>query len=153
MTKLWKLELAVGLFVIAGMIALFVLAMQVSNFTQSGSSVGYRLTAYFDNVGSLKARAPVSMSGVRVGRVESIGLDPTSFRAVVTLKIDAAFDQIPADTFASVFTAGLLGEQYIALAPGGSFDVLTDGDTIEHTQSALVLEQMIGNFLFSRAAE
>jgi phospholipid/cholesterol/gamma-HCH transport system substrate-binding protein len=93
------------------------------------------------------------MAGVRLGRVEAIDFDEETFQAVVTLRIDAAYDQIPADTFANIYTAGLLGEQYVALDPGGSPDLLGDGDQIEHTQSALVLERMIGQFLFNKAQE
>jgi phospholipid/cholesterol/gamma-HCH transport system substrate-binding protein len=93
------------------------------------------------------------MAGVRLGRVESIAFDEAAYQAVVTLRIDAAYDQLPTDTFANIYTAGLLGEQYVSLDPGGSPDYLGDGDQIEHTQSALVLERMIGQFLFNQAQE
>jgi phospholipid/cholesterol/gamma-HCH transport system substrate-binding protein len=95
----------------------------------------------------------VTLSGVRIGRVEAIGLDQDRYEAVVTLRIDPRFDKIPDDTFASIFTAGLLGEQYIGLSPGGGETFLADGDSLTHTQSALVLEQMIGQFLFKKAEE
>jgi phospholipid/cholesterol/gamma-HCH transport system substrate-binding protein len=127
--------------------------MKVSNLSAAGSSDRYRLTARFDNVGSLKTRAPVTMAGVRVGRVGAISFDKDTYEAVVTLEIDENFDTIPDDTFANIFTAGLLGEQYVGLSPGGSDVYLGDGDTFMHTQSALVLEQMIGQFLFSKAEE
>ncbi|NCA69025.1 MAG: outer membrane lipid asymmetry maintenance protein MlaD [Sphingobacteriia bacterium] len=144
-------EILVGLFMAAGFVALFFLAMQVSNLSAGASTEGYRLTARFSNVGSLKVRAPVTMAGVRIGRVESVSFDKDSYEAVVTLRIDPSVDSIPDDTFANIFTAGLLGEQYVGLEPGGSPDHLRDGDTIAYTQAALVLEQMIGQFLFNRA--
>lgn len=144
-------EILVGLFMAVGFVALFFLAMRVSNLNAGVGQEGYTLTARFSNVGSLKARAPVNMAGVRVGRVERVELDTNTYEAVVTLRIDAAVDTIPDDTFANIFTAGLLGEQYVGLEPGGSPELLRDGDTIVHTQSALILEQMIGQFLFSKA--
>ncbi|WP_295542500.1 outer membrane lipid asymmetry maintenance protein MlaD [uncultured Thiohalocapsa sp.] len=147
------MEILVGAFMALGFVALFFLAMRVSNLSAAGAGDGYALIARFDNVGSLKVRAPVSMAGVRLGRVESIGFDAQTYQAVVTLRIEPAYDQIPTDTFANIYTAGLLGEQYVALDPGGSPDYLTNGDQIEHTQSALVLERMIGQFLFNQAQE
>jgi phospholipid/cholesterol/gamma-HCH transport system substrate-binding protein len=153
MVKTRTLEIWVGAFMAAGFVALFFLAMRVSNLSSAAGGPGYALSARFDNVGSLKVRAPVSMAGVRVGRVEEIAFDQDSYQAVVTMRIDTPYDRIPSDTFANIFTAGLLGEQYIGLDPGGSPDYLVDGDGIEHTQSALVLEQMIGQFLFSQANE
>ncbi len=147
------MEILVGAFMAAGLVALFFLAMRVSNLSAASAGPGYSLTARFDNIGSLKVRAPVSMAGVRLGRVDAIDFDQDSYQASVTLRIDAAYDQIPADTFANIYTAGLLGEQYVALDPGGSPDYLRDGDQIEHTQSALVLERMIGQFLFNKAQE
>lgn len=153
---MWKqrsIEIVVGAFMAAGLVALFFLAMKVSNLSSSPNGGGYLLTARFANVGSLKVRAPVSMAGVRVGRVEGIRFDKGTYEAAVTMRIDTNVDTIPDDTFANVFTAGLLGEQYIGLEPGGSLEYLRDGDEIAHTQSALVLEQMIGQFLFSKAEE
>jgi phospholipid/cholesterol/gamma-HCH transport system substrate-binding protein len=147
------IETLVGAFMAAGFVALFFLAMKVSNLSAAGSEEAYSLTARFENVGSLKSRAPVTMAGVRIGRVADIQFDPQSYEAVVTLDIERRFDTIPDDTFANIFTAGLLGEQYIGLSPGGSEAYLVDGDTFMHTQSALVLEQMIGQFLFSKAEE
>jgi phospholipid/cholesterol/gamma-HCH transport system substrate-binding protein len=147
------MEILVGAFMAAGFLALFFLAMRVSNLSAAGDGDGYALKARFDNIGSLKVRAPVSMAGVRLGRVEAIDFDEDAYQAVVTLRIDAAYDRLPTDTFANIYTAGLLGEQYVALDPGGSPDYLGDGDQLEHTQSALVLEQMIGQFLFNKAQE
>ncbi|QIK39058.1 outer membrane lipid asymmetry maintenance protein MlaD [Caldichromatium japonicum] len=153
MVKRGMLELLVGIFVSLGLLALFFLAMQVSNLSLHLDEGGYRLTARFGNVGSLRVRAPVTMAGVRIGRVESIQFDQRTYEAVVLMRIDPRIDAIPADTIASVLTAGLLGEQYIGLEPGGSPEVLHDGDEIAHTQSALVLERMIGQFLFKKAVE
>ena len=153
MPRLRTLEILVGAFMAAGFLALFFLAMEVSNLSAEVGGEGYRLQARFENVGSLKVRAPVTIAGVRVGRVEAIDFDPRRFEALVTLRMDPRYRQIPDDTIASIFTAGLLGEQYIALAPGGSEVNLGDGGLLEQTQSALVLEQMIGQFLFKKAEE
>ena len=145
------IEIGVGLFVAAGIAALFMLAMQVSNLSTivSGDDDSYIISATFENVGGLKERAPVTVSGVRIGRVDAINYDLDAYEAVVTLRIDNAFDRFPEDTAASIFTSGLLGEQYIALEPGGSMENLGGGDRIQLTQSALVLEQLIGQFLYS----
>jgi phospholipid/cholesterol/gamma-HCH transport system substrate-binding protein len=145
------IEIGVGLFVAVGIAALFMLAMQVSNLSNigSGDDDSYIISATFENIGGLKERAPVTVSGVRIGRVDAINYDLDAYEAVVTLRIDSAFDRFPDDTAASIFTSGLLGEQYIALEPGGSMDNLESGDRIQLTQSALVLEQIIGQFLYS----
>lgn len=153
MARMRMMEILVGAFMAAGFVALFFLAMRVSNLSAGASATGYLLTANFENAGSLKVRAPVSMAGVRLGRVEAISFDQETYQAVVTMRIESQYDRIPADTFANIFTAGLLGEQYIGLDPGGSEDYLKDGDRIEYTQSALVLERMIGQFLFNKASE
>ena len=153
MAQRHTIEVMVGAFMALGFLALFFLAMQISNLSLDSTAEGYRLTALFANVGSIKVRAPVTVAGVRVGRVESLSFDKTTYEAVVTLRIDAGIDTLPEDTFANVFTSGLLGEQYIGLEPGGSQDYLRDGDEIANTQSALVLEQMIGQFLFKKAGE
>ncbi len=148
------IEIAVGLFVATGIAALFMLAMQVSNLSSmgSGSADSYLISATFENVGGLKERAPVKVSGVHVGRVDAIDYDLEAYEAVVILRIDSAFDRFPEDTAASIFTSGLLGEQYIALEPGGSLENLEAGDRIQLTQSALVLEQIIGQFIYSMTA-
>ena len=146
-------EIGVGLFVAAGLAALFVLAMKVSNLSTLGDADGYVVEARFENVGGLKVRAPVTAGGVRVGRVSAIDYDVDRYEAVVKLAIRPRFDRLPADTSASIFTAGLLGEQYVSLEPGGREEFLAEGDTIRLTQSALVLEQVIGQFLFSEAAK
>jgi phospholipid/cholesterol/gamma-HCH transport system substrate-binding protein len=144
-------EITVGLFVALGIVALVFLVMKVSNLSAFNDEVGYVVTAEFENIGGLKTRSPVTLAGVRVGRVESINLDPDTYDAIVTLNLYASFDTLPTDTAASIYTAGLLGEQYIALEVGAEEEFLKDGDVIELTQPALVLEQVIGQFLFSKA--
>jgi phospholipid/cholesterol/gamma-HCH transport system substrate-binding protein len=146
-------EIWVGVFVALGIAALFMLAMQVSNLTTLSADDGYIITAGFENVGGLKERSPVTVSGVRVGRVEKIDYDYNTFEAVVRLRIDSEHQGFPEDTSASIYTSGLLGEQYVALEPGGSMTNLVDGDRVQLTQSALVMEQIIGQFLYSAAAD
>jgi len=147
------IEIAVGLFIAAGMAALFLLAMQVSNLSRAGSGESYTITATFENIGGLKVRSPVTVSGVRVGRVDAIDYDNEAFEAVVTLRIDKAYSSFPEDTSASIYTSGLLGEQYIGLEPGGSEANLVEGDRIQMTQSALVMEQVVGQFLYNAAGK
>ena len=146
-------ELGTGMFVLLGFAALFFLVTQITNREIGFGDSGYRLSAGFDQIGGLKPGAPVSMSGVTIGRVESISYDFTDYRAVVVMRIDSRYDRIPEDSDASIFTAGLLGGQYVGIAPGGSETFLTDGDQIEFTQSAVVLENLISKFLFSKAGE
>lgn len=145
------IEIAVGVFVAAGLGALFILAMKVSNLSAFSDEDGYPLEGRFDNIGGLKVQAPVTMAGVRIGRVEKISFDNETFEAVVTLKVYDQYDQLPKDTSASIFTSGLLGEQYVALEAGGDMDSLKPNDQFMITQSALVLEEMIGQFLFKAA--
>jgi len=145
-------EILVGIFMLLFFAAMLVLAMRVSNLTGLASSAGYSLTASFDNVGGLKSGAPVSASGVRVGQVSSIVYDPDQFSARVTMSVGEDFvGAFPEDTNASIYTAGLLGEQYIGLEAGAEDIMLEDGDEITLTQSALVLERLIGQVLFSRS--
>ncbi|MCX4193593.1 outer membrane lipid asymmetry maintenance protein MlaD [Methylophaga sp. OBS1] len=144
-------EIIVGMFVAVGIAALFMLAMKVSNLGDFTDEAGYQVTAEFENIGGLKVRAPVTMAGVRVGRVASISLDPMTYNAEVTINMYSQFDNIPYDTSASIYTAGLLGEQYIGLVAGAEEEFLQDGDVIDLTQPALVLEQVIGQFLYSKA--
>ena len=146
------IEIGVGLFVALGFAALFMLVMQVSNLGTITTGDTYTLRAGFENIGGLKVRSPVTVSGVRVGRVAAINYDSDAFEAIVTLRIGADYNRFPEDTSASIFTAGLLGEQYIALEPGGSMENLADGDRLQLTQSALVMEQIIGQFLYSASA-
>jgi phospholipid/cholesterol/gamma-HCH transport system substrate-binding protein len=136
-----------------GFVAFFFLAMQVSNLSASSSGGGYEIKARFDNIGSLKVRAPVTMAGVRIGRVSDITFDSRTYEAVVTMRIEEQYDRVPDDTFAKIFTAGLLGEQYVGLDPGGSENFFEQGGEVTLTQSALVLEEIIGQFLFSKAEE
>lgn len=143
-------EVGVGLFVAAGIVALIVLSMQVSNLAGVGSTPAYEVQARFDNVGGLKVRSSVSVGGVEIGRVVGIDYDQQTYEAVVRMAISADYANLPEDTAAGVFTAGLLGENYIGLEPGGSDVFLRDGDALQLTQSALVLEQVIGQFLFSQ---
>lgn len=144
------MEIAVGAFIVAGLAALLMLALQVSNLTGFNDPGGYQVSARFDNIGSLKVRAPVSLSGVRIGRVAGIDIDPITFQAVVRMSLDPAYP-LPEDSSASIFTSGLLGEQYVGIEPGGAEDDLANGDEIKLTQSALVLERLIGQFLFQVA--
>ena len=153
MTVNRQIEILVGVFIAIGLLALFFLAMQVSNLGSLNMGDSYQLKAHFDNIGSLKVKAPVTMAGVEVGRVSDIVYDKESFQARVTLDIYAEYDQIPDDTFAKILTAGLLGEQYVGLDPGGSETLLQAGSRIEITQSALVLEEIVGQFIFSKAEE
>ncbi|MBU1214417.1 MAG: outer membrane lipid asymmetry maintenance protein MlaD [Gammaproteobacteria bacterium] len=144
------LDLWVGAFVVAGIAALVVLALKVGNLSTYNVSETYQLSAYFTNVGGLKATASVRSAGVLVGRVSSITLDSDRYEAKVTVSIDKRY-QFPKDTFANILTSGLLGEQYIGLIPGGDEEVLQDGEVFRKTQSAIVLEDLIGKFLFSQA--
>jgi len=148
-----SIEILVGFFVMLGFVAMFFLSMEVSNLSNASGDDGYDITASFENVGSLKVRAPVAMAGVNVGRVTAINFDPETFEAVVTMSIEAKYNQLPSDSNASILTAGLLGEQYVGLEPGGEDEILKDGSQLELTQSALVLEQIIGQFLFSSESE
>ncbi|WTM87003.1 outer membrane lipid asymmetry maintenance protein MlaD [Halothiobacillus sp. DCM-1] len=146
------LEIVVGAFVLAGIVALLTLTFQWSDF--SGSSIrGYTLTADFDNIGGLSNRSPVKLAGVTIGRVSNIRIDPATFEAVVTMQIDNKYNNLPKDSFASIYTAGLLGAQYIEISPGGDTAVLKNGDQITMTQSAVILEKVISKFLFNKAAE
>lgn len=145
-------DLLVGLFVLAGLAAILFLALKVGNLASFSFADGYSVTARFDNIGGLKVRAPVKSAGVVVGRVQSIGFDPKTFQATVQMEIDERY-RFPKDTSASILTSGLLGEQYIGLSPGGDPDDLEPGERITMTQSAVVLENLIGQFLYGRASE
>ncbi|MGZ8190484.1 MAG: outer membrane lipid asymmetry maintenance protein MlaD [Methylococcaceae bacterium] len=145
----------VGLFVASGIAGLFFLALQVSNlssFTFTKQDI-YRITARFENSGGLKVKSPVSAAGVKIGRVSAINFDPKTYESVVVMDIDSQYNKIPDDTTASIFTAGLLGEQYVSLEPGGSEEFLKNDGKIEITQSAIILEKAIGQFLFKAAEE
>ena len=146
------LDLWVGIFVTIGLGAVVFLALKVGNLTSFNTVPGYRVEARFDNIGGLKLRAPVKAAGVAVGRVEAIRLDPATYQAVVTIRIEHGFE-FTADTIASILTSGLLGEVYIGLDVGGDTQLIADGGRIGKTQSAVVLEKLIGQFLFDKAAE
>jgi phospholipid/cholesterol/gamma-HCH transport system substrate-binding protein len=146
-----SLEVLVGFFVCLGVAAIFVLTFRVASLNSVGGSSSYQVSATFDNVGSLVAGASVKLAGVRIGYVRKIAIDPKTFEAVATLQIDNKYDQIPVDSVAKIQTAGLLGEQYISLDPGGDDRSLKNGDRIHLTQSAFVLENLIGQFLTSAA--
>ncbi len=146
------IDLWVGVFVALGVAALLGLAMKVGNLTSNKLGDTYSVSAAFENIGGLKPNAPVKSAGVVVGRVTDINFDSKSYEAVVTIKIDKRFE-FPKDTFANIYTAGLLGEQYLGLEAGGEDDVLKNGDKITQTQDAVVLEKMISQFLYSKASE
>jgi phospholipid/cholesterol/gamma-HCH transport system substrate-binding protein len=145
------LDLWVGIFVTIGIAAVLFLSLRVGNLLTTSNAPGYRLEAAFDNIGGLKLRAPVKAAGVLVGRVERIQLDPKTYQALVTMKIDKGYE-FTRDTIASILTSGLLGEVYIGLDSGGDTQMLADGGRISKTQSAVVLEKLIGQFLFDKAS-
>jgi phospholipid/cholesterol/gamma-HCH transport system substrate-binding protein len=147
-----SIEMLVGLFVLLGMAGLVFLSLKAANLASFSSGDTYTLQARFDNIGGLKARAPVRSAGVTVGRVTSITLDAQTYQGVVTMGIDRKL-QFPRDTSAKILTAGLLGDQYVGLEPGADEKLLVAGDLIKQTQSAVVLENLIGQFINSRAAE
>jgi len=147
MTDLW-----VGLFVVAGLAAILVLALKAGNLASFNFSETYQVVAKFDNIGGLKVRAPVKSAGVVVGRVAKVGFDDQEYQAVVTLAMDKGFS-FPKDTSAKILTSGLLGEQYVGLSPGGDNAKLGQGDKIKSTSPAMVLEELIGKLIFGKAAE
>lgn len=146
------LDLWVGFFVAIGFAAVLFLALRVGNLSSANFAETYQLTAKFDNIGGLKVRGPVKSAGVVVGRVADIRFDSQTYEALVTLTIDSRY-QFPKDTFASILTAGLLGEQYIGLDAGGDEKMLKAGDVFSKTQSAVVLEKLISQFMFNKASE
>lgn len=150
--KRTTVDLWVGVFVTAGLVALLTLALKVGNASSVSASDGYSVYGQFENIGGLKPRAPVKSAGVVVGRVEGVAFDGQKFTARVTIRIDKRY-RFPKDTSASILTSGLLGEQYIGLDAGGDTTNLKDGDELKLTQSAVVLEKIIGQFLYGKAAE
>lgn len=144
------IEILVGLFLLLGILALLYLALQVSGLSANSLTQkrGYEVTAAFDNIGDLKARAPITIGGVRIGQVDRITLDPNTFKAIVLMTIDNRSMQIPDDSQASIYTAGLLGSNYIELTPGFDTDALHQGSLITQTHSALVLENLIGQLVY-----
>ncbi len=146
-------EFGTGLFVFLGFAALLFLATQTTDMDEYAGTEGYRVTARFEDVAGLKIRSQVAMSGVNIGRVESIEFDNDRLDAVVTMRIKNQFNRIPDDSDASILTAGLLGSKYIGIGAGGSDTYLADNSELQLTQSAVILEQLIGKFLFSKAEE
>ena len=144
----FKLELTVGAFILMGLACALVLAFASTNSAERLGGETYAVTARFANAGELKARAPVKVSGVKVGEVTSLVLDPERFEAIATLQLSRAAGALPADTSAAIYTAGLLGERYVGLTPGGDPEPLDEGSEIYLTQSAVVLEQLIGKYMF-----
>lgn len=144
-----SVEIGTGLFVLLGLAALFFLTTQTTGSNAFAEKDAITVVARFENIGSLKNRAPVAMSGVTIGRVKSIRFDPDALNAEVTLAIDAAYSRIPEDSDASILTAGLLGSQYVGLQAGGSDQYLEDGSEIQFTQSAVVIENLISKYLFN----
>ena len=147
-----NIDVLVGLFVVLGLAALVFLALKAGNLASFSSAPTYQLSARFDNIGSLKPRAPVKSAGVVIGRVAKIQFDDHAYQALVTLTLNDNY-KFPKDSSAKIMTSGLLGEQFIGLEPGGDSVNLASGDTISMTQSAIVLENLIGQFLYSRAAD
>ena len=143
-------EFGTGLFIFLGIVALLFLTLRVTSFDSYDGDAGYSLTARFDHVGSLKLKSPVAIGGVTIGRVTGIDYDDDRLEAIVEMRVSSRYDAIPNDSDASIFTAGILGGQYVGLEPGGSEDPFVDGDEIQFTQSALVLEQLISKYLFSQ---
>jgi phospholipid/cholesterol/gamma-HCH transport system substrate-binding protein len=150
--KKTALDFWVGLFVLLGFLALLFLALKAGNMSSLSFQPTYPVKLKFDNIGGLKVRAPVKSAGVVVGRVASIGFDTNTYQALVTIDIDKQYP-FPKDSSAKIQTSGLLGEQYIGLEPGGDTEMLKAGDTITMTQSAIVLENLIGQFLYGKAAD
>ncbi|HLU62540.1 MAG TPA: outer membrane lipid asymmetry maintenance protein MlaD [Gammaproteobacteria bacterium] len=146
-----SVDFATGLFIFLGLAAMFFLLTQTTNIEAYGDE-GYTVTARFSNIGNLKERAPVSLSGVTIGRVKKIEVDPERLDAVVTFTIDSRYSAIPADSSVSILTAGLLGEKYLGIEPGGDIENLKDGDEVLFTQSAVVLENLISKYLFDTAS-
>lgn len=148
--RLRTVEISVGAFMLVGILALAFLAVQVSGLNlQENRRETYKLTAHFNNASGLAARAKITVAGVVIGRVTSISLDPADTRALVEMSIDKHVDFLTTDSIAAIQTAGILGEKYISISPGGEPDMLKEGDEIQDTQSALVLEDLIGKFLTS----
>lgn len=145
----YKVELSSGIFLLMGIAALLWLATEATDYGIQVGDNTYRVSARFTNVGDLKNRAPVKIGGVTVGLVDNISLDPVMFEAIVSMKIDERFSEIPSDSGASILTSGVLGDRYIGLDPGGAMDALVDGDEILITQSAVVLESLISKYLFN----
>ncbi|MEC8524339.1 MAG: outer membrane lipid asymmetry maintenance protein MlaD [Pseudomonadota bacterium] len=149
--RMRNIELMVGGFMVMGIIALVLMALRVSGLSMDAAGETYTIKARFENLGGLTDRAKVSLAGVTIGRVTNISLDEEWYAAVVEMEIDKSMSTLPIDTSASILTAGLLGEKYIGLSVGAEIDYMTDGDWVQDTQSAIVLEELISRFLFRQA--
>ena len=149
----YKVELTSGIFLLLGIAAMLWLATKATDYGMQVGNETYQVKARFSNVADLKTRSPVKIGGVTVGLVETISLDPVTFDALVEMKIDGRFSDIPSDTGASILTSGMLGDRYIGLDPGGAMEALTDGDEIFITQSAVVLETLISKYMFNNKEE
>ena len=147
--RIRTVEISVGVFLLAGMLALLLLALRVSGLTVANSTDTYKLVAHFDNIAGLTTRAKVTMAGVTVGKVVAIDFDTETYTGKVSMEVQSRVNNLPTDTTASILTAGLLGEKYISFSVGGEDEVLKDGDVIYDTQSSLVLEELIGKFLMN----
>lgn len=145
-------ELWVGIFMLLGAAALLMLSLSISNLANVFQEKGFHVQAYFSNIGGLKVKAPVSISGVRVGRVTAIQYDQERYKALVTFRIEPRYDKIPEDTSVNIYTAGLLGEQYLALQPGAEDLYWQEGSKAMLVQDAVVLEELVGKFLYSKAS-
>jgi len=153
MQEVRAIDFGVGLFILLGLASVLFLVVQTIDPGRMDSDNSYLLEARFDQIGDLKVRAPVALAGVTIGRVSDISVDPVDFRAVVQLQIDAKYNNFPVDTDASIATAGLLGGKYIELTPGGDTDLLVDKDEIEFTQSAILLENLIGKYMLNGSTD
>lgn len=151
--RLRLVEVGVGAFIFSGFVALAILVVNVSGLSMKAGDDNYKIYAHFENIGGLTPRSKVTISGVTIGQVTNITIDPQKINARVEMEIESAYDYLSLDSSASILTAGLLGEKYIGITVGGDPDVLGDGDEIEDTQSALVLEELIGKFLFNKVNE
>ena len=147
------LEISVGTFMLVGVLALAMMAIKVSGLSPKSTGNTYELMAYFNNVGALRVRAKIAMAGVTIGQVKTVELDKETYAAKVVMAIEQKVDNIPIDSTASIVTAGLLGEQYISISIGGDEEYLRDGERFEDTQSALILEELIGKFLLGAASK
>ena len=147
------IDVSVGLFILLGLLSVLFLVVQVIDPSQMNASETYLVEARFDQIGDLKVRAPVALAGVTIGRVAEITADPVDYRAVVLLRIDSKFDNLPIDTDATIATAGLLGGKYVELTPGGDTELLEDQGEITFTQSAILLENLIGKYMLNGSPE
>jgi len=147
MNRQLKFEIGVGVIVLMTIVALIFIALKVSNFSSIQERPTYQVTALFDNIGGLKKRAPVKLSGVVIGRVTNIAIDPRTYQARVYMDVDQQYNNLPADSSGAILTSGLLGDQYVGVTPGSEEDYLVAGSSLEFTQSALVLEELISQFL------